>query len=311
MNTPVLFIIFNRPQYTKQVFEVIRSVKPTKLFVAADGPRTDKEDDVRLCQEARNVINVDWECEVLTLYREKNLGCKQAVGSALTWFFKHIEEGIILEDDCLPNASFFEFTSLMLERYKNDNRVGMITGSNLLESESRDTYYFTQTTYIWGWATWRRAWNKWDVEMKQWPSLKNKGFAKEVFKDKNVAGFFSDYFDMAYDGRANTWDIQWLFASVLHKQLCIVPSKNLVTNIGVYGTHTNIRDFDGVTSYDLDCDKLPNKEKVKIDNDFEQRLLAKIRVSRWSWRRHAIKFLEVTHLKPIVRFLYHRFGVIF
>ncbi len=168
LGTPVLFLIFNRPDTTTRVFEAIREARPSRLYVAADGPRADKEGEAQRCLETRKITEaVDWPCEVRRLYREENLGCKLAVSSAITWFFTHEEEGIILEDDCLPDQSFFPFCAAMLERYRDDGRIMMVLGTSLLPPGGGPDadYLFTQYFLIWGWATWRRAWEKYDIEM--------------------------------------------------------------------------------------------------------------------------------------------------
>jgi hypothetical protein len=173
-NTPVLFLIFNRPNTTEQVFEAIAKAKPRCLFVAADGPRTDKEGEAEKCQAVRDIIKrVDWDCEVKTLFREQNLGCKEAVSSAITWFFEQVEEGIILEDDCLPSDSFFSFCAELLEKYRDDKRIMMISGDNFQDGIQRGdaSYYFSSVPWIWGWATWRRAWRLYDREMQTFPSF--------------------------------------------------------------------------------------------------------------------------------------------
>ena len=163
LSTPVAFIIFNRPDTTEIVFETIRQAKPSKLLVVADGPRTDRSGEVEKCTATRAVIErVDWECEVITNYSDVNLGCKRRVSGGIDWIFSQVEEAIILEDDCLPAPSFFQFCQTMLERYRYDDRISMIGGSNYQQENSRtsDSYFFTKYAHIWGWATWRRAWKR-------------------------------------------------------------------------------------------------------------------------------------------------------
>ncbi len=241
LNKPILFLIFNRPECTARVFEAIRRAKPKQLFVAADGPRPNISADAEKCEQARAVINkVDWDCEVKTLWREDNLGCKAAISSALDWFFSQVEAGIILEDDCLPNTSFFGFCEKMLELYKDDERVMMAGGTNYLfnKVEMEQSYFFTRNFAIWGWATWRRAWKKYDITMKNWPALKRADFLSHVYKNKNVANYMGRHYDLAYNNLINTWDIQWHFSCLSESGLCIAPKYNLVSNIGADGTHT-------------------------------------------------------------------------
>lgn len=236
--TPVLFIIFNRPDTTQKVFDEIRKAKPKYLYVAADGPRESREHDKQLCEETRAIVNqVDWDCEVKTLFQNKNLGCKMGVSSAINWFFENVEAGIILEDDCVPHQSFFRFTSEMLEKYKNEKRVMMITGFNpITKYRSPFSYYFSRYFSIWGWATWRRAWRKYDVTMSEWPQLKTAGLDK-YYTDPYAAKYMGQAFENTYLGKIDTWDYQWSLAGLQNNGLSIVPSQNLISNIGLNGVH--------------------------------------------------------------------------
>ena len=234
--TPVLFLIFNRPDTTQQVFNAIKQAKPKQLFVAADGPRKDKEGEKEKCEQARKIIEqVDWDCEVKTLFRDKNLGCKISVSSAIDWFFENVEEGIILEDDCLPSQSFFWFCQELLDRYRNDERVMQVCGSNVLHrwKKSDDSYYFSKYAIIWGWASWRRAWKYYDVNMLLWPEIKKKKLHYGYYFNKDEAVVREHLFDRVYYGEIDTWDYQWSFAKYINSGLSITPSLNLVSNIGM------------------------------------------------------------------------------
>lgn len=176
-NVPILFIIFNRPETTKAVFHEIRKNQPFQLFVAADGPRREIFEDIENCRKVREIIQlIDWECNVQTLFRDENLGCKIAVSSAIDWFFSQVDEGIILEDDCLPDQSFFPFCQELLEKYRYDAKIMMIGGSNFQFNKNKFeySYYFSRYFHIWGWASWKRAWQFYDVEMKAWPEIDRK-----------------------------------------------------------------------------------------------------------------------------------------
>lgn len=242
--TPVLFLIFNRPDTTQQVFNEIRKTRPNKLFIAADGPRKNNSNDVLLCQHTRDIVNlIDWDCEVHTLFREENLGCKFAVSSAIDWFFSHVDEGIILEDDCLPDQSFFRFCEELLEDYRDDNRIMVISGINLQKRNEyfHDSYYFSRFVHVWGWATWRRAWNLYDRNMKYWPEFREKKCLKMLFDNKKAIKFWTKVFDDTYQGNVDTWDFQWLFSCWTQGAYSILPNKNLVSNIGFgkNSTHTS------------------------------------------------------------------------
>ncbi|MFA6601254.1 MAG: glycosyltransferase family 2 protein [Candidatus Paceibacterota bacterium] len=234
----VAFIIFNRPDYTQKVFDQIRTARPKKLFVIADGPRNPAE--ALLCKETRAIIDgVDWDCQVQKNYSVINLGLKKRISSGLDWFFENVKEGIILEDDCLPHPSFFRFAAEMLEKYQHDERIMMISGDNFLpDLQIEDGYLFSRFFSIWGWATWRRAWKKYDVHMESWANPENKELIKKTFSQKYMAEIMIRDFDRAYLGQASTWDIQWAYACLMSGGYCIVPKVNLVSNIGLSGTHS-------------------------------------------------------------------------
>lgn len=246
-NFAVLFLIFNRPDTTKQVFEAIRQARPAKLFVAADGPRSNRPEESDACRQARAVVNqVDWDCKVHTLFRENNLGCKAAVSSAISWFFDHVEEGIILEDDCLPDQSFFSFCRELLEKYRHDSRVMHIAGHNFQFGRPVGTgsYYFSQLCHIWGWASWRRVWASYDPDMRDLPEFSSQGAFDRVFRSQDMRTYYSFVFDQVYRGRINTWDHQLAYTILKNNGLCIIPNVNLVENIGfTSGTHTSLDQF--------------------------------------------------------------------
>ena len=248
METPVLFLIFNRPETTEVVFGSIRKARPSRIYIAADGPRENHPSDIALCEKARSVVSrVDWDCHVQTLFRKTNLGCKRAVSEAVSWFFEHEEMGIILEDDCLPHASFFSFCSIMLERYKADQRITHIGGTNFQDGIKRGTgdYYYSNLIHVWGWASWRRVWKNYDVQMRLWETFKSSGYLKHIFPDKKVERRLTDLFDQTFSGQINTWDFQLLFASLINRGLSVIPNVNLVSNIGFAQNATHSVKKDG------------------------------------------------------------------
>jgi len=240
---PVLFLVFNRPETTVRVFEAIRAAKPPRLYVAADGPRTGYQGEAECCAEVRRIATaIDWPCEVKTLFRESNLGCRDAVSSAVTWFFDNETEGIILEDDCLPCLDFFLFAQTLLERYRNDIRVMQICGGNFSSGLKfgRASYYFSKYAHIWGWASWRRAWQHYDVDMKDLPSFLSCRMLECIFPWQPVVQRrWEQILRKTYERSPdfNTWDCQWTYALFKQGGLCLFPNLNLVMNIGGDGTH--------------------------------------------------------------------------
>jgi len=242
LNTPVLFIIYNRPDHTYKVFEEIRKVRPKNLYIAADGPKESKTGDLNLCQQTRSIINhIDWDCSIKTKFSKWNIGCKLNVSNAISWFFENEEEGIILEDDCLPNICFFSFCSTLLNKYRYDYSVGHIGGNNFLDSTvDTDSYFFSKYPFIWGWATWRRAWKLNNLSLSTFPeTLVNNKFGP-YFKSNFEKYTFYNKFLQVYNDRKDTWDYQWLYTMWYNNLKSIVPPVNLVKNIGFdnRATHT-------------------------------------------------------------------------
>lgn len=234
LNTPVLFLVFNRPDTTERVFEAIRQAKPPRLYIAADGPRQNRVGENDKCNEVRKIATaIDWPCEVRTLFREKNLGCTEAVSSAIDWFFEAEEMGIILEDDCLPTPDFFNFSEAMLLKYRDETRIMHISGSNLqVDNVKHDaSYYFSSMPVIWGWATWRRAWKHYDVRLKDLDGLIEKSKKEPYFLSSDERKALLFCFDLVKYAM-HTWDWQWIYTIKKERGLCITPYVNLISNIG-------------------------------------------------------------------------------
>jgi hypothetical protein len=243
MRTPVALFIFNRPEATAKVFAEVARAKPPRLLVVADGPRADRPGEADRCAAARALVErVDWDCELLTNYSEVNLGCRRRVAGGLDWVFSTIEEAIILEDDCVPHPTFFRYCDELLERYRDDERVMLVSGDNFLpvEREARYSYYFSRYALAWGWATWRRAWRHYDVRLKLWPELRGTSWLFDLHGDETAARYWGQVLDEVHAGRIDTWDYQWSFACWASGGLCVTPSANLVSNVGfgAGATHT-------------------------------------------------------------------------
>lgn len=242
---PVLLLIFNRPLHTRRIFEQIKMAKPRQLFVAADGPRANVAEDKENCRLAREVIeDVDWDCDLKTLFRDKNLTSRHAVSQAITWFFEAVPEGIILEDDTLPHTSFFPFCSQLLEKYRDVPQVRHINGTNFLLGKNftgKESYYFSNFCHPWGWATWRRAWNDFDVSIPGYNQDLLRARLNEITDQADVIDMWVKNLNDAVSQRVDCWDFQWFYTMWMKRGVAITPSVNLVTNIGFGSNATNTK----------------------------------------------------------------------
>lgn len=242
--TPILYMVFDRLDTVMETLNEIRKARPKNFFIAADGPRNAEEKIKTDAVRAYILKNIDWKCNIKTLFRDKNLGCKYAVSSAIDWFFKNVEYGIILEDDCFPSQTFFRFCQELLEKYKDDERIMQISGTNVEGvSKIKEDYFFAINFNVWGWATWRRAWKYYDVEVKDWPKFLKEGRVDDFAQGRLDKYFFIRTYNMMYRGEGNTWDYQLWLSNVTNNGLCIIPKYNLIKNIGLSkGTHMGASD---------------------------------------------------------------------
>jgi len=277
VDTPVALFVFNRPDRTRQVMEEIAAVKPRTLLVVADGPREGHPDDETKCQDTRAVIddNVSWNCTIRRNYADHNLGLFERFVTGLRWLFQDVSEAIILEDDCVPNRDFFRFCETMLEMYRDDERVMDISGSNLLGGwkADRQDYHFSYYGGIWGWATWRRAWELYDPEMSLWTEPEVRQRVRDVIADRRQYRSLEMLYKEAYQ-KQETWDYPWVFARQINSALSVVPAENLVTNIGFGEEATN------TTNKDAKLAKIPQgslefpierNQFVAVDREFDRR----------------------------------------
>ncbi len=287
-STPILFLIFNRPNTTKIVFDRIREIKPARLYVAADAPRKGKPGEAEKCLETRRIIDkVDWPCEMQTLFRETNLGCRKAVSEAITWFFSNEEQGIILEDDCLPDLSFFPYCEELLERYKDDRRVGHI-GANCFVPGIIPTpfsYDFCHVSHIWGWATWRRVWKKVNIDFPFWEEHKED--RKKLFCNKWEEIYFTSFIAdaKARRGGLDPWAVFYYYSLRVNGQLAVYPAVNLVTNIGLESpgaTHTGKRSGKLYVPSGPIRFPLTHPQKVEANKAVDRKA---VRKSFFSWKR--------------------------
>lgn len=246
MDSPVALLIFNRPDLTQRVFSAIRQAQPRQLFVIADGPRDEK--DEKLCRQAREIASgVDWKCEVKTNFADTNLGCGRRPATGFDWLFSHVEEAIILEDDCLPARTFFSFCERLLNHYRHDSRVMHISGDNYLQSADglKDSYYFSKYTFSCGWATWRRAWKFYDYDLKSWSAFRKEGSLESMCPDPIEAAYWENKLDTIHrKKRDDAWDYQWNYSVWTQGGLSIIPAVNLISNIGFRADATHTRTLD-------------------------------------------------------------------
>lgn len=241
--TPILLLVFNRPELTKRLLKSLEQVKPKNIFVVADGPRENNLQDFPLCQSVRDLFsNLNWECSVYRLFRDNNLGCAKSVSDGITWFFKHNEHGIILEDDCIANPSFFPFCETLLERYKTEKNIFHISGNNFQDGIMRGDgdYYYSIFNHLWGWATWKRAWEHFNFDINNEMTSEFKKFVN----NKKIIDYFSKQFELVKESKLDSWGFRWTYACWENKALSVLPNQNLVSNIG-FGpdaTHTIQKD---------------------------------------------------------------------
>lgn len=243
MSAPIAYIVFNRPRHTRETFAAIRAQRPSQLFLIADGPRPGNSTDIERCREVREIVDqIDWPCKVHRNYADVNLGLKRRVSSGLNWVFAQVECAIVLEDDCLPHPDFFGFCNTLLERYADDERVWVITGNNFQAGRRRgnSAYYFSKYNHCWGWASWRRAWQHYDGNLRFWETWRHSSDWANKMPDPVERAYWARIFDTVARGEIDSWAYPWTASVWYHGGLTATPNVNLVTNIG-FGpdsTHT-------------------------------------------------------------------------
>ena len=279
----VAFFIFNRPDTTLRVFEAIAAAQPERLLVVADGARADRPDEANLVAQTRAIIDlVNWPCVVDTNFAIENLGCKPRVSSGLEWVFEKVEEAIILEDDCLPDPSFFGYCTQLLERYREDDRVAAISGDNFQNGMSRtsDSYYFSKYFHCWGWASWRRVVQQVDFEMKSWPEFDQRDGLREWADSEAELNYWRNLFSLQHAGEINSWAYPFFYSCWEQGSLTILPDVNLVSNIGFDqdATHTtsaesnlaNLPTFDiGELKHPIDVQRNKSADEYTFENVFK------------------------------------------
>ncbi len=275
MNTPLLLLLFNRPIETSLLFEKLQKIKPKKIYISQDGPRKNNNQDESLCNEVRKIVNEKkWDYEIIEKINTKNLGCRKAVSEGIDWFFENESRGIILEDDCIPSRSFFMFSEEMLKKYENDNEIYLISGSNFQKNKiiGDGDYYFSKYAHCWGWSTWRRAWKKYDKDLKFWNNWKKTKEWRNFHKNKFERKYWMKIFNNVEKNNIDSWAYVWLASVWYNNGLTITPNYNLIQNIGfnVNATSTISSNRD----YNLDKEqnmnfpiKDPSKKSININAD--------------------------------------------
>ncbi len=246
LNVPVVLFLFRRPDTTSQVFEVVREVRPRQLFLVADGPRTGRPEEKERCRKARAVVDgIDWKCSVSRNYSEENLGIRKRFVSGLDWVFEHVDRAIILEDDCVPGASFFAFCEALLDRYSEESHIMTISGNNFQPgARTQYSYYFSRYMHCWGWATWRSAWRQFDNSMRVWPEVRSGRWLEKMFESDSAAAYWRSLFDQVYQEEIDSWAYVWQYSIWMNGGINILPEQNLVSNTGhgEHATHTRRAD---------------------------------------------------------------------
>ena len=306
-DTPVLFIIFNREDTAKIVFEKIREIKPKELYVAGDGARNESEKV--LTDKARAIIKeVDWDCNVHTLFSDKNLGCRVGVSSAIDWFFDNVEMGIILEDDIVPDLSFFYFCETLLHYYKDNERVMHIAGEAPLNYQVGDaSYYFATVQHCWGWASWRDAWKNYDITLESVSFANISEVLKKRYNDFNVRDYWKRWFFRTKKDKPNTWDFQWTYIIMSLDGVCINPNFNLISNIGFgeNSTHTKNENDKNSNRLTHSIKNIVHPDKIELNKNAD----VDIALDRFDITRFNIKNNIVREIKRIIKQIKNLFSV--
>ena len=307
LDTPVALFIFKRPGPTRRVFEAIARARPRKLLVVADGPRHAEE--AERCAETRDVTkSADWGCEVLHDFSDLNMGADERLSSGLDWVFSQVDEAIVLEDDCLPSPSFFPFCEQLLDRYREDPRVMQISGSDFLfsnyrfpRSEAPASYYFTRYAMNWGWATWKRAWERFDLRLATWPDCGQEVLSASLRHDPAARAKLAEIFERVHTGEAAHWDYAWMYACLLHEGLSVSPSRNLVSNIGFGGDASHCDDERHVLSnmWRSNIRRVRHPGSVEADDRVDREIFRRRFTSAKEWRPLLLRLQQMLRERRI------------
>ncbi len=292
LKTPIAILTFNRPQLTERLLGILAQVTPRRILVVSDGPRPNIAGDVENCAAVRRLFEkLDWECQIERNFAETNMGNFPRNSSGLNWVFDQAEEAIILEDDCLPDPSFFPYCEELLERYRDDPGVGLISGNNFLVpplAQQGPSYFFSGYAATWGWASWRRTWRQVDLNMPYWPQFRDGGQLFQAVFSSSEARYWRSIYDAIHERRMkNAWDYQLILACMRFNLLTVVPSVNLVSNIGFGPDATHCKDSRSlVSNVKAHGMKLPlvHPEKVQASPQLDYQIFRR-RFHEYWWRR--------------------------
>ena len=309
MNTPILLLLFNRPNLTKKLILNLKKVKPKKIYINIDGPRKNNEEDSRLCKEVTDLIkkNINWKSKINFKINKKNFGCRNSVSKAINWFFSYEKYGIILEDDCIPKKTFFEFCTRMLSVYEYTNQIKVISGSNFQNKKiNSKNYYFSKYAHCWGWATWRRSWKEFDNKMRFWKAFSESKKWQQLHSSSFEEKYWRRKFNLSHLNKIDSWAYPWLASVWYNNGLSITPCYNLVENIGFDSNATHTYGLKSKYNYEIQKNKKLNffkKNKIKINSKADQFTFNNFfngKYNFWPWR--LIYFLKILCNSPSVFF---------
>lgn len=295
MKTSVLLLVYIKPETTLKVIDRLREIRPSKMYISINIPPKKNKLELKKNREVINIINsIDWKCQVFKKKRSKHVSAYRSYKEAIDWFFLNEREGIILEDDTLPNKSFFNFCEKMLRTYRYNKKISQICGSSFInESDYKEKYFFSNYTLCWGYATWRRSIKDYDEHMKKWPILKQKNYLEKIIKDKKFVSYWTDIFDEQYSKKFQAWDYRWLYSNWSKGKISIIPKKHLIKNIGFVpgATHTKVKYKDWYNKMDT----------MEFDDNFFRKKIIKINYNYDRWLGKNIFRIEKTFLKKIIK----------
>lgn len=299
---PILIIIFNRPKKFKKMIQALKKTRPRCIYIFANGPRDNHEKDIKLCDDTRNLIKkINWKCKIYTNFKKKNLGINLGVYTGISWFFEKVNFGIVLEDDCIPQPSFFKYVNLLKKKYSKNKNIGIISGNNFFKKKTKYDYFFTKWSFTWGWATWRRNWISFDYKLKFWNEYRKSNDWKTLNKDFNQHKTFTHIFNFSLDKNKIdriTWDYRWMLHLWFKKLTNIVPKHNLVKNIGFDSEATHTFKKNNKLNLNIKKIKFPliNQKTVKTDKNFDDRVFYDVYYNK---RNFILEYLK--NLKFLIR----------